>query len=194
MVIENNEYYNWTEPKLIVQLTPSDKRSYILYNKISDFKRNNIPYKLVHIDVMNDTSSYITYKRNYRKNYITYLNNIFPDHCKSTSGYNAMIDAIKSCKENLILLFKNYTLVGALSYDIHDKKKLIIISHIGVVNKRRGYGTILMNELFNIADTLNYKTEVTSNGYADPFYEHFPMVCIIVKPLRIYSRPPVNDK
>lgn len=185
-----NEYYNWTEPTLIVQKTPENKTSYLLYNKILNFVHNDFSYKMVHIDVMNDDSDFCSYKKGYRTNYLTYIKNLYLDVQLMDSGFSAILDAIGTYKENLILLFKEFVLEGALSYDINPKKKTIIISHIGVINKRSGHGSILMKELFSIAKILNYKVEVTSNGFADPFYESFEMERIVDKPLGIYSISP----
>lgn len=187
-----SEYYNWTEPTLIVQWTTDDKTSYILYNKISNFTKNDFYYKMVHINIDNDNTDYAIYKRNYRKNYLKYIKNLYLEVQLRDNGFSSILDAIKSCDENLIILFKEHVLEGALSYDINHKKKLITIGHIGVINKRNGHGTIMINEVFLLANILKYKVEVTSNGFADPFYESFGMIKISNKPLSIYTISPQN--
>jgi hypothetical protein len=101
-----------------------------------------------------------------------------------------MIDSIRSKNENLIMIYKNFSLVGAVSYTINDKKKSIIIDHIGVIERRHGYGTILMKEIFSLANILQYSITATSNGYADDFYHSLEMIRIVDKPLGIYTIKP----
>lgn len=187
----NDRYYKWIEPTLIIQKDRDNKTSYLLYNKISNFAIKEDKFKIVNINVdPKDKTEFSAYKTNYRLDYISYLKNLYPESYASDSGFSSALDAIKLINENLIMLFKNFTLMGAISYEISDKKKSIIISHIGVIEKRKGYGSVLMNELFSLAKILNYKIEVTSNGYADPFYHFCGMIRTVDKPLGIYTIKP----
>lgn len=62
------------------------------------------------------------------------------------------------------------------------------MDHIGVINQRQGYGTILMQEIFKIAKKLNrYPVLVVSNGYANDFYEKLGMDRINMKLPAIYE-------
>ena len=59
---------------------------------------------------------------------------------------------------------------------IYRKKNYIEVDHIGVVEQKCGYGTILMREVFKIAERLNrYPVSLTTNGYSNEFYEKMGM-------------------
>jgi hypothetical protein len=184
---EEAKYYKWIEPTLFIRRSITDQTSYILYNRISNFKINSDDFKLVTIDIPQHKSEYISYITDYRLEYSKYLKNLYPDSYSTDSGFSAMIDAIKSINENLIILYKNYSIIGAVSYDINDKRRDIIISHIGVLERRKGYGTILMKDIFSLADIIKFSITVTSNGYADDFYHSLGMLRLVDKPLGIYS-------
>lgn len=181
------KYYKWIEPTLLIRKSLNDQTSYILYNRISNFKINGNDFKMVTIDIPNHKSEYISYITDYRLEYSKYLKNLYPDSYSTDSGFSAMIDAIKSINENLIILYKNYSIIGAISYDINDKRRDIIISHIGVLERRKGHGTLLMKDIFSLADIIKFSVTVTSNGYADDFYHSLGMLRLVDKPLGIYS-------
>lgn len=180
-------YFKWVEPTMIVRKSKDNVSSYILYHQISNFKINDDTFKIVTIELPNRTSDYTLYIKDYRTDYKKYLETIRPELCKKDSGFNSMINAIDYLNENLIMIYKNYSLIGALSYDVIDKKKDIIVSHIGVIERRKGYGTLLMKELFKTAKAMEYSITITSNGYADAFYESLKMRRIVDKPLGIYT-------
>lgn len=191
-MVTENKFYTWVEPKLIIQKSPDNKISYLLYNFIQNFKVKNDAYKIVKLEASLDKSTLSNYILDYRIEYVKYLKNLYPDSYSTDAGFSAMIDAIKSYKDNLIMLYKNFEIVGALSYDINDKKRIITINHIGVINRMRGYGSTLMNELYNVAKVIDYKISVTSNGYADDFYKFCGMIRVVDKPLGIYTIQPDN--
>jgi hypothetical protein len=133
-------------------------------------------------------SNYTDYINEYRDDYVKYLQNLHPESYNTNAGFSAMIDAIRSKNENLIMIYKNFSLVGAVSYTINDKKKSIIIDHIGVLERQHGYGTILMKEIFSLAKILEYSVTATSNGGdSDDFYHSLGMLRLVDKPLGIYS-------
>lgn len=186
----DNRYFKWVEPTMIVRKSPDNISSYILYHQITNFKINNDLFKLVTIELPIRTSEYTLYTKDYRIEYKKYLENLRPELCKKDSGFSSMINAVGYLNENLIMIYKNYSLIGALSYDIIDNKKDIIVSHIGVIERRKGYGTMLMKELFKVAKVMEYSITITSNGYADAFYESLKMKRIVDKPLGIYTIKP----
>lgn len=187
---EEHKYYKWIEPTLFIRKSVNNTTSYVLYNRIYNFKINNNDFKMVTIDIPTHKSEYMSYINDYRLEYIKYLKNLYPDSYSTDSGFSAMIDAIKSTNENLIILYKNYSIIGAVSYDINNKKRDISISHIGVLEKRKGYGTKLMKDIFSYADIIKCSVTVTSNGYADDFYHSLGMLRMVDKPLGIYTIKP----
>lgn len=186
----DSRYFKWVEPTMIIRKSTDNVSSYILYHQISNFKIDNNSFKIVTIELPMRTSEYTLYIKDYRTEYTKYLETLRPELCKKDSGFNSMINAIEYLNENLILIYKNYTLIGALSYDVIDKKKDIIVSHIGVIERRKGYGTMLMKELFKLAKIIEYSVTITSNGYADAFYESLKMKRVADKPLGIYTIKP----
>jgi hypothetical protein len=185
---EEVKYYKWIEPTLIIRKSINDTTSYVLYNRISNFKINDDNIKLVLIDPPKYKSNYTDYINEYRDDYVKYLQNVHPENYNTNAGFSAMIDAIRSKNENLIMIYKNFSLIGAASYTISDKKKSITIDHIGVLERKHGYGTILMKEIFSLAKILEYSVTVTSNGGdSDDFYHSLGMLRLVDKPLGIYS-------
>jgi hypothetical protein len=184
--MEENKCFNWVEPTLIIMRSRDDHISYILYNKIINFSIGEEPFKMVTIEVPKHKSDYIKYIYDYRTEYAKYLKNLYPESYNTDSGFSSLIDAIKSTNEDLILLYKNYTLIGSASYSIIDKKKTIDVTHIGVIERRKKYGTFIMNSILSTAKILQYSVTATSNGYADDFYHSLNMKRIIDKPLGIY--------
>ena len=187
---EEVKYFKWTEPTLIVRRSIDDQTSYILYNRISNFKINNDDFKLVIMDIPKYKSPYTDYINDYRDEYVKYLKNLHPESYNLDAGFSAMIDAIRSKNENLIMIFKNFSLAGAASYDIIDKKKNINVNHIGVLERQHGYGTFMMKEILSFAKIVQYSVTATSNGYADDFYHSLDMIRIADKPLGIYTIKP----
>jgi hypothetical protein len=183
---EDNIYFKWIEPTMIMRKSPDDVTSYILYNRIINFKINNDVFKVVVIEIPDRKSDYTLYIKDFRTKYVKYIETLYPENYNSDVGFNAMIDAIKSLNEDLIIIYKNYAIIGALSYDINDKQKDITIGHIGTIEREKGYGTILMKELFNTAKILEYSVTATSNGFSDDFYHWLGMKRIVDKPLGIY--------
>jgi len=155
------KYYKWVEPTLFVRISKDNLLSYVLYHQISNFKINNDYFKLVTIELPIRASDYTTYIKDYRKDYSNYLESLRPDICKKDSGYSSMINAIKYLNDNIIMIYKNYSIVGAVSYDVNDKQKEIAVSHIGVIERRKGYGTILMKEIFKLAKLMEYSVTAT---------------------------------
>jgi len=190
MGLQENRYFIWVEPALIIRKSTDDQRSYILYNHISNFNIKNDNFKLITMEVSHHKSNYADYKHEYRIEYVKYLKNLYPESYNTDGGFSAIINAIKSTNENLILLYKNYSLAGAASYSIVDKKKSIDIGHIGVIEKRKKYGTCILKEIFRTAKVLQYSITATSNGYADDFYHSMGMKRMIDKPLGIYTIQP----
>jgi hypothetical protein len=185
---EEVKYYKWIEPTLIIRKSINDITSYVLYNRISNFKINGDSIKLVLIDPPKYKSNYTDYINEYRDDYVKYLQNVHPESYNKNAGFSAMIDAIRSKNENLIMIYKNFSLIGAASYTINDKKKSITIDHIGVLERQHGYGTILMKEIFSLAKILEYSVTATSNGGdSDDFYHSLGMLRLVDKPLGIYS-------
>ena len=185
---EEVKYFKWIEPTLIVRKSINNTTSYVIYNRISNFKIDNDNIKLVLIDPPKYKSNYTDYINEYRDEYVKYLQNLHPENYNLDAGFSAMIDAIRSKNENLIMIYKNFSLIGAASYTINDKKKSITIDHIGVLERQHGYGTILMKEIFSLAKILEYSVTVTSNGGdSDDFYHSLGMLRLVDKPLGIYS-------
>lgn len=187
---EEAKYYKWVEPTLFVRKSINDQTSYILYNKIYNFKIDDDTFKMVTIELPVHKSEYTAYINDYRIEYAKYLKNLYPDSYATDSGFSAIIDSIKSLNDNIIILYKNYSIIGAVSYEINTKKQDISISHIGVLEKRKGYGTKLMKDIISLAEIIHYSVTATSNGYADDFYHSLGMLRLIDKPLGIYSIKP----
>lgn len=183
---EENKCFNWVEPTLITMRSRDEHTSYVLYNKIINFSIGNESFKLVTIEVPKHKSDYIGYIYDYRIEYAKHLKNLYPESYNIDSGFSSLIDSIKSTNEDLILLYKNYILTGASSYTVIEKKKTIDVTHIGVLERRRKYGTFIMNSILSKAKILQYSVTATSNGYADDFYHSLNMKRIIDKPLGIY--------
>ena len=176
------------EPTLIIRKSIDDTTSYILYNRISNFKINNDNIKVISMDTPKYKSNYMDYINDYGDDYVRYLQNLHTESYTTNAGFSAMIDAIRSKNEHLIMIYKNFSLIGAVSYTINDKKKSIIIDHIGVLECKHGYGTILMKEIFSLAKILEYSVTATSNGGdSDDFYHSLGMLRLVDKPLGIYS-------
>ena len=187
---EEVKYFKWIEPTLIVRKSIHDQTTYILYNRISNFKIDNNNFKIIVMDIPRYKSPYTDYINDYRDEYVKYLQNLHPENYKLDAGFSAMIDAIRSKNEDLVMVYKNFSLIGAASYDIINKKKNINVNHIGVIERQHGYGTLLMREIFSLAKILEYSVTATSNGYADDFYHSLNMIRIADKPLRIYTIKP----
>jgi hypothetical protein len=190
MIQQEVKYFKWIEPTLIVRKSINDQTTYILYNRISNFKIDNNNFKIIVIDIPKYKSQYTDYINDYRDEYVKYLQNLHPESYKLDAGFSAMIDAIRSKNENLIMIYKNFALIGAASYDVIDKKKNINVNHIGVLERQHGYGTFLMKEILAFAKILQYSVTATSNGYADDFYHSLNMIRIADKPLGIYTIKP----
>lgn len=187
---EETKFFKWVEPTLVIMKSIDDHISYILYNRITNFPIEEEAFKLVSIEIPKHKSNYIGYIYDYRIEYSKYLKNLYPESYNNDSGFSAIIDAIKSTNDDLLLLYKNYTLIGASSYNVNDKKRSIDITHIGTLERRKGYGKIIMNSILSSAKLLQYSVSVTSNGYADDFYHNFNMKRIVDKPLGIYMIQP----
>ena len=187
---EEVKYFKWIEPTLIVRKSIHDQTTYILYNRISNFKIDNNNFKIIVMDIPRYKSPYTDYINDYRDEYVKYLQNLHPENYKLDAGFSAMIDAIRSKNEDLVMVYKNFSLIGAASYDIINKKKNINVNHIGVIERQHGYGTLLMREIFSLAKILEYSVTATSNGYADDFYHSLNMIRIADKPLGIYTIKP----
>jgi hypothetical protein len=185
-----NKCYKWVEPTMIIHNEDRDISSYILYRSISNFKINEYNFKLVIIELPNNKSNYNQYIFDYRIEYANYLKNLYPKSYHKDGGFDSILDAIKSTKDNLILLFKNFSLVGAASYSISEKNRCIDVSHIGVIERRKGYGSIMMKEILNMAKILHFQLTATSNGYADDFYHALGMIRIVDRPLGLYRIMP----
>jgi hypothetical protein len=184
---EEVKYFKWIEPALIIRKSIDDQTTYILYNRISNFKVNNDNFKIVVMDIPKYKSPYTDYINDYRDEYVKYLQNLYPENYKLDAGFSAMIDAIRSKNENLVMIYKNFSLIGAASYDIIDKKKNIDVNHIGVMERQHGYGTFIMREIFSFAKIVEYSVTVTSSGGdSDDFYHSLGMIRIADKPLGIY--------
>lgn len=185
---EEIRYFKWVEPTLMIKKSVNDITSYILYNRISNYKVKNDSFKIVIIESPKYKSNYSDYINEYRDDYVKYIENLQPESYKKDAGFSAMIDAIRSKNGNLIMIYKNFVLVGAASYTINDKKKSIIVDHIGSIERNHGYGTSMMREIFSIAKILNYSVTATSNGgTSDDFYKSLNMKRIVDKPLGIYT-------
>jgi hypothetical protein len=185
-----NKCYKWVEPTMILHREDSSVSSYVLYRSISNFKIDEYTFKLVIIEPPQHKSDYTQYIFDYRIEYAQYLKNLYPESYHKDGGFDSILDAIKSTKENLMLLFKNFALIGAMSYTILERKQSITITHIGVLERRKNYGSIMMREILKLAKLLHYSVTVTSNGYADDFYHSLGMVRIIDKPLGLYRIMP----
>lgn len=124
------------------------------------------------------------------------INNIKTKYDKNESGISGIISALQDFRNYVVVLFNfNKEVLGAVSYYI-SKKNYIGIDHIGVVEKRCGYGTILMQEVFGIADKVNkdFVTLIT-NGYSNEFYEKIGMVRINGNKLpAVYEKQLKKDK
>ena len=188
--VEISRYYKWIEPTLYIQKSQYDQVAYVLYSSISNFKRDKDRLKLVTMEMPHCKSDYTGYITDYRIEYVKYLKNLYPKSYNDDSGFSSIIDAIKSRNEDLIILYKDYSLLGAASYSIIEKKNNIDITHIGILERRKGYGTILIKEIFRTAKILQYSMSATSNGYADDFYHAFGMIRSVDKPLGIYTMKP----
>lgn len=168
-------------------------KTYLLYNHISDKQINGDAYKIVFFDIIpgdipdDQKAKYRFMVADYREEYVDYLKTVYPKTYNSNNGISAMIDAIKNVNQNLICLYKNKKLVGALSYTIFGKIKKIDVDHLGVIEQCNGYGKILMIEIFKMAKIFNYDVTVTSNGFADGFYKKLNMIKINDKPLSVYK-------
>lgn len=185
---KENRFFKWIEPTLVIHRSLDDITSFILYNRISNYKIKNDLFKIVIIESPKYKSNYSDYINEYRDDYVRYLENLLPESYKKDAGFSAMIDAIRSKNGNLIMIYKNFVLVGAASYTINDKKKTITIDHIGSLEREHGYGTSMMREIFSIAKILNYSVTATSNGgKSDDFYKSLNMTRIVDKPLGIYT-------
>jgi len=163
--------------------------AYILYDHITTKQRNGDSYKFMFFDIDSPEGTLNEQRKNhifalsdYRESYVAYLKKAYPKSYSSDNGISAMIDAINCNHENLICLYKNKKLVGALSYTIYRKSKKIDIGHIGCIERNIGNGTMLMIEVFKLAKIFNYDVTVTSNGYADNFYTKLYMKHVSKQP------------
>jgi len=187
-MVQETRYFKWVEPTLIIKKSIDNISSYILYNRISNYKIKNDLFKIVLIESPKYKSNYSDYINEYRDDYVKYIENLQPESYKKDAGFSAMIDAIRSKNGDLIMIYKNFVLMGAVSYTVNNKRKTIIIDHIGAMEKRFGYGTSMMREIFSIAKVLNYSVTATSNGgTSDKFYKSLNMTRIVDKPLGIYT-------
>lgn len=192
--------YNWFEGTLIVN-TKRDgsdfKVDYLLYNRKTNYQHDGNKYTFVFFDIPTYRVDDESHKRviHYRVAYSFYIKDDLYQHTfNKDNGISAIYDAICDVKSDLIVMYKNKKLAGALSYTIGSKSKTIDINHIGVVERNIGHGTMLVNEIFKLVKICNYTVKVTSNGYADDFYSHMGMTRIVNKPLGIYRIKPEHVK
>lgn len=183
--------YNWIDAKIAIGTTDSIS-VHIVYNHIINKQINGDNYKFLFFDVdTGDSSDSKKYKKlaiEYRESYAKHLKNTIYQHSFNTNnGISSMIDAINCSHENLICLYKNKKLIGALSYTIGRQSKNISIDHLGVTEKCKGYGRLLISELFKLFKEFNYSITATTNGYSDGFYKKMGMRCISRKPIPIYQ-------
>jgi hypothetical protein len=92
-------------------------------------------------------------------------------------GISTILSAIGDFRDYLIVAFTD-KIVGAVSYFKKKKLKHVEVDHIGVIDKRAGYGTALMGEVFKFAIRKRCDVSLVSNGYANEFYEGLGMRCI----------------
>lgn len=95
----------------------------------------------------------------------------------SDTGIDGILSALGDFRDKVIVLFNdNKEILGAVSYFISKKYSYIEIDHIGVVERSKGYGTILMETVFGIAkETKKRSVSLVSNGFANDFYEKLGM-------------------
>jgi N-acetylglutamate synthase-like GNAT family acetyltransferase len=94
-------------------------------------------------------------------------------------GVDGIISALNDFRDYVIVLFNDYMeILGAASYYL-SKKSYIEVDHIGVIDRHKGYGTILMKAIFKLAKEQNrYPVSLVSNGFSNDFYEKLGMIRI----------------
>jgi hypothetical protein len=192
--------YNWFEGTL-TENTKRDgadfKVDYLLYNRKTSYQHDGDRYTFLFFDIPTYRLDDESHKRvtHYRVAHSFYIkDDLYQNTFNKDNGISAIYDAICDVKSDLIVMYKNKKLAGALSYTIGAKSKTIDIVHIGVVERNVGHGTMLVNEIFKMVKICNYTVKVTSNGYADDFYTHMGMTRIASKPLGVYRIKPEHVK
>lgn len=128
-----------------------------------------------------------TYKNINSKIRNNLIDKVKTTHDQNESGIGSLISALSDFRDNVIVLFNNKKILGAVSYYL-SKKNYVEVDHIGVVEQHQGYGTILMNEVFKIANKLNrYPVSLTTNGYSNEFYEKLGMKRVNDKMPAVYE-------
>lgn len=113
---------------------------------------------------------------------------ILDNYDPSWDGVSSLISALDDHFDYVIILFKNDIIKGALSYFISKKHSYIEVDHLGVVEHDRGYGKMLMQSIFKIADILNKKSvSLVTNGSSNEFYEKIGMYRVNTKMPAVYE-------
>jgi hypothetical protein len=94
-------------------------------------------------------------------------------------GVDGVISALNDFRDHVLVLFTDcMEIVGAASYYL-SKKSYIEIDHIGVIDRHKGYGKLLMTTIFKLAKKQNrYPVSLVSNGFSNEFYEKIGMIRI----------------
>lgn len=84
------------------------------------------------------------------------------------TGLDNIQSAIKDNYDELLILWKNYYIIGGASF--HKNEDYIELDHLGVVQneQRKNYGTTLINK---IKELYNRPISVITNGFSNEFYE-----------------------
>jgi hypothetical protein len=93
------------------------------------------------------------------------------------SGSDSILSALGDVRDYVIVLYVKNNIMGAISYYMNKRTKNVEIDHLGVIEQKCGYGTILIKEVFRIAKIHKKITvSVVTNGYSDGFYEKMNMI------------------
>lgn len=121
---------------------------------------------------------------------IKMMNDIREKYSITDNGISGVVSALGDFRDRVIVLFnESKEILGAISYFISKKHSYIEVDHIGVVTRSKGYGSILMNAVFDVAKKTNKRSvSLVSNGFANDFYEKIGMVRVGNGPSIIYEK------
>lgn len=103
-------------------------------------------------------------------------------------GISAILSAIRDFRSYLVVMLDRNRIIGAASYYKSKRGSVYLsVEHLGVIEKGKGYGKSLMQELFRLSIKDNRFITLVSNGEANGFYEAIGMNLIKTKGPNIYE-------
>jgi hypothetical protein len=118
----------------------------------------------------------VTYKPSQkvlRDNIVNYIQTNFESSC---DGVSTCISALCDYRDYVIVIYVNGITKGAASYFSSKRTRNVEVDHLGVLDHEKGYGTLLMHEIFKeVVDRDMSTITLITNGSSNEFYEKIGM-------------------